>query len=301
MKKINYQNLLTEKSNPSSQGIDRLTIEEAVALMNREDQSIPSAIRKESKNLSKAIRLTVESLKMGGKILFIGAGTSGRLGVLESAELPPTFSTPPSLAQAIMAGGRKSVFKSKEGAEDNAEKARAEIKKRARKGDIVVGIAASGVTPFAQAGLEEAKKLGAKTIFVTCNLAHISKKCADVVIAPQVGPEIITGSTRLKSGTATKMVLNMLTTLSMVQLGKVYGNRMVDLLPRSHKLRERGIRLVQEFSQVSRPAAEKAFKEARGKVKTAIVMLKLNLDYARAENLLKSCRGFLRVALNSAQ
>ncbi|OGR85566.1 MAG: N-acetylmuramic acid 6-phosphate etherase [Elusimicrobia bacterium RIFCSPLOWO2_01_FULL_54_10] len=301
MKKIKYQNLLTEKSNPSSQGIDRLSIEEAVDLMNREDAGIAPAIRKESKNISKGIRLIVESLKSGGKIIFIGAGASGRLGVLESAELPPTFSTPPVLAQAIMAGGKRSVFKSKEGAEDDSTKARTEIRKRARRGDTVIGIAASGVTPFAQAGMTEAKRLGAKTIFVTCNLVHISKNCADVVIAPQVGPEIITGSTRLKSGTATKMVLNMLTTLSMVQMGKVYGNRMVDLAPRSHKLRERGIRLVQEFTGLSRPGAEKAFKDAKGEVKTAIVMRKMNLKFEQAKTLLKSSQGFLRLALNSSK
>jgi N-acetylmuramic acid 6-phosphate etherase len=218
---------------------------------------------------------------------------------LEAAELPPTFNTSQAMAQALMAGGKKAVFRSQEGAEDDGSKAQAQIRKKAKKGDVVIGIAASGVTPFAQAAMAEGKRLGAKTIFVTCNMLNPEKKNADVVIAPNVGPEIITGSTRLKSGTATKLVLNMLTTISMVQIGKVYGNRMVDLQPRSKKLVERGISMIEEFTGLSRPQAEKAFKASGRHVKTAIVMVKKNLSLKDAQALIKQKHGYLREALNS--
>ncbi len=299
MKKIKYQNLPTEKPNPATSGIDRLTIEETIALMNREDAKIAEAVRQESGNIAKGVRLMTDSLKDGGHIFFIGAGTSGRLGVLESAELPPTFNTPPAMAQAVMAGGNKAVFRSQEGAEDNAERARSEVRKKAKRGDVVIGIAASGVTPFAQAGMAEARRLGAKTIFVTCNKINSLNMHADVVIAPAVGPEIITGSTRLKSGTATKMVLNMLTTISMVQIGKVYGNKMVDLQAKSLKLEERGIRLVREFTGLSRNQAADMFKNAGGNVKTAIIMARKRVGLNDANKILKSSQGFLRQALNA--
>ena len=294
---LDFSRLPTEKPNPRSLAIDSLTIEETIRLMNEEDGLLSQAVRKESPGIAQAVRCIVQSFKSGGRIFFVGAGTSGRLGVLESAELPPTFGTPPALAQAIMAGGKKAVFRSQEGAEDDAEKARAEIRRKVRRGDVVVGIAASGVTPFAQSAMETAKHLGAKTIFVTCNMVNPQTKYADIMIAPHVGPEIITGSTRLKAGTATKMVLNMLTTISMVQIGKVFGNRMVDLEPRSRKLRERGIRLVQELTGLPRPKAERAFRKARGQAKTAIVMARKNLSFSEAKKWLEACQGFLRSAL----
>ena len=294
--KIDYRNLPTEKQNPSSKNLDRLSISRIVRIMNREDQKVPAAVGRESKNIAEAAGLMVRSLKSGGRIFFAGAGTSGRLGVLESAEMPPTFNTPPGLAQAIMAGGRKAVFRSREGAEDDGPGAKREVAKRVRRGDILIGIAASGVTPFVREALKEARKRRAKTVLVTCNMKTAAPD-ADVVIAPNAGPEIIAGSTRLKSATAAKMVLNMLTASSMVHLGKVYGNWMVDLQPKSKKLRERGLRLLQDIAGLSRRRAETFFKKADGNVKTAIVMAKKGLDRNRARRLLNRFGGFIGPAL----
>src|SRR5499426_3089826 len=192
--------------------------------------------------MATAVKLIVAALQKGGRLFFVGAGTSGRLGVLEAAECPPTFGTPPRLVQAIMAGGRAAVFRSREGAEDDEGAARRAVRSRVRRHDVVVGITASGRTPFALAALVAARRLGARTVLVACHGGGARVE-ADVVIAPWAGPEVVAGSTRLKAGTATKLVLNMLTTASMVRLGKVYGNRMVDLQPRSRKLRTRARRL----------------------------------------------------------
>lgn len=295
---IHYRKLPTEQKNPASKALDSLTVEQAVQLMYREDRKIPDDVHREKIKIVAAIKMIVRSLKTGGRIFFVGAGTSGRLGVLESAELPPTFSTPPQLAQAVMAGGKKAVFRSQEGAEDDAQAAKNEIHRRVRKNDTVIGIAASGVTPFVRSALNQSKKMGAATIFVTCN-SRSPIRIADIVIAPRVGPEIIAGSTRLKSATATKMILNMLTTLSMVRMGKVYGNRMADLQPKSKKLRERGIGLIQELAGLSRSKAENFFQSAQGSVKTAIVMAKKNLNFVEASKLLKHHQGFLGPILKS--
>lgn len=294
MKSIHFKNLPTEKENPSSRFLDSLSIEEIVLLINREDRKIPDAVKKEKKRIVMTIKLIVRSLRSGGRIFFVGAGTSGRLGVMESAELPPTFNSSPQLVQAIMAGGKRAVFRSQEGAEDNEIQVKNEIKNRVRAGDVIIGIAASGVTPFVQSALTQAKKMSAKTILVTCNLRSPVGKIVDVLIAPKVGPEIIAGSTRLKSATATKMILNMLTTISMVQLGKVYGNRMVDLQPKSQKLRERGIGLVCKIAQVSRKEAIETLHKAHWKVKIAILMAKKNLSYQEAVRRLSQHKGFLR-------
>jgi len=291
--KVLYHKLPTEKSNPKSKFLDSLTREEIFSLMNQENLKIPKAIANQKEKIIKAIDLVVASLKNGGRIFFIGAGTSGRLGVLESAELPPTFDTPPTLAQAWMAGGKKSVFRSEEGAEDEELKIKSLILRKVTKKDVVIGIAASGITPFVLSALEQAKKIKTNTILVTCNQHQSLAKIAQVVIALGVGPEIIAGSTRLKSGTATKMVLNMLTTISMVRLGKVYGNRMVDLQAKSKKLKERGIRLVQEITGLNRPKALAALAKAHWNVKTAIVMVKKNLSYDAAKTELKNSQGFL--------
>lgn len=299
MKPLDFKQLPTEQQNPASKFLDTLAIGEIIDLMNREDRKIPDALRKEKKHIQASIELIVERLKSGGRIFFVGAGTSGRLGVMESAELPPTFNTPPPMAQAMMAGGRQAVFRSQEGAEDNAHRAKIEIKKRVRKGDVVVGIAASGVTPFVQSALTQAKKVGATTILVTCNAQPPVRRKADIAIAPQVGAEIIAGSTRLKSATATKMILNMLTTASMIQLGKVFGNRMVDLQPKSRKLRERGLRLIQEMTGASRKEAQRFFRASPARVKTAILMARKKISYLKAQAALKKSHGFLRSALKS--
>jgi len=290
---VDFKDLPTEKINASSKRLDKLTAGEIVGLMNSENEILPKALWREIKNITKAVQVIINSLRSGGRIFFAGAGTSGRLGVLESAELPPTFNSDPALAQAIMAGGRSAVFRSKEGAEDNASEARRIIKKCVKKGDVVIGIAASGVTPFTQGALSQGKIQKARTILVTCNPQKTIRGKAEIVIAPSVGPEIISGSTRLKSGTATKMILNMLTTASMVGLGKVYGNLMVDLQPKSRKLRERGIRLVRQIAGVPRARAVKLLNDSRWSVKTAALMAKKNVSRREALKILKQHDGFL--------
>ncbi len=242
--------------------------------------------------MERGVKLIVASLKKGGRLFFIGAGTSGRLGILEAAECPPTFNTPPALIQAFMAGGKSSVFRSKEGAEDRGSDAQQIIRRHVRAGDVVVGIAASGVTAFVREGLQTAKARGASTILVTCH-SGVPKNAAQVVIALKTGPEVISGSTRLKAGTATKLVLNSLTVASMVQMGKVYGNRMVDLQPRSRKLVARGTNLIATLGRVSTKDATRLFKNSGGHAKTAIVMARRKVNRNEALRLLKAADGHL--------
>ncbi|HXX93218.1 MAG TPA: N-acetylmuramic acid 6-phosphate etherase, partial [Planctomycetota bacterium] len=232
-----FGRLQTERPNPRTARIDRLPVDRIVRLIGREDEAVARAVGRAHGEIARGVALLVDRLKRGGRMFFVGAGTSGRLGVLEAAELPPTFGTPPELAQAIMAGGPGCVWASKEGAEDDgADGARQLRRRRVGSRDAVIGIAASGVTPFVHGALAEARRRGAGRILVTCNRRGVSPGAADVVIASPVGPEVIAGSTRLKAGTATKMVLNTLTVAAMIRLGKVYGNLMVDLQTRSAKL-----------------------------------------------------------------
>jgi N-acetylmuramic acid 6-phosphate etherase len=217
--------------------------------------------------------------------------------VIEAAECPPTFNTPRNLVQAVMAGGRQALFQSQEGAEDNISKARHEVRKKIRKGDVVVGISASGVTPFVRGALKEAKRCGARTILVACNLRSPLRSVADILIAPQTGAEIISGSTRLKAGTATKLILNRLTVASMVQLGKVYKNWMVDLQPRSRKLEARALHIMKRVTGVSNQKARLLLKKAKGEVKIAILISKKNFSYREACRALNESSGFLRKAL----
>jgi len=241
--RIRYDRLPTERADPGSRQLDRLSAVEIARLMNRADRRAVRAVGRAATALGRAVDLIVRALSRRGRLIFVGAGTSGRLGVLEAAECPPTFDTPPSLVQAVIAGGRRSVFRAAEGAEDDGPEGARQIRRRVRPGDVVVGIAASGVTPFVRAALREARRRRAATALVTCN-PQVPASAARVVIALAVGPEVLTGSTRLKAGTATKLALNTLTTASFARLGKVYGNRMVDLRPRSAKLRARALRLV---------------------------------------------------------
>ncbi len=295
---MDYSKLPTEKQNPKSVSLDTLPIEKILSLMNLEDESVPRAVQKASPQIARGVRLIVSCLRKKGRLFFVGAGTSGRLGVIEAAECPPTFNTSPEQIQALMAGGKSSVFRSKEGAEDREKEARREISKRARKNDVVVGISASGVTPFVRGALQAAKKRGASTILVACNLASPFGSQVNVLIAPKTGPEVIAGSTRLKAGTATKLILNQLTVASMVQSGKVYQNWMVDLQPKSKKLKARGVRILKELSGTSENKARRFFSQAKGNVKLAILMAKKNLTYSQAKNVLKKTDGFLRKALN---
>jgi N-acetylmuramic acid 6-phosphate etherase len=243
-----------------------------------------------------AVELVARALSRGGRLVFVGAGTSGRLGVIEAAECPPTFGTPPALVQAVIAGGRRAVFRSAEGAEDDAAEGARQIRRRTRAGDVVVGIAASGVTPFVRAALAEARRRKAQTVLVTCN-PTVPSRAARVVITLAVGPEVLAGSTRLKAGTATKLTLNTLTTAAFARLGKVYGNRMVDLRPRSAKLRARALALVRELGGVGEREAARLLRAAAGSAKLAIAMARLGLPAREASRRLRAAAGSLRRAL----
>jgi N-acetylmuramic acid 6-phosphate etherase len=298
--KRDFGRLLTERRNPRTARIDSLPVPEIVDLIRREDATIVRAVGAARREIARAVKLLADRLGRGGRMFFVGAGTSGRLGVLEAAELPPTFGTPRDLAQAIMAGGPECVWASKEGAEDDAADGSYQLQlRRVRAGDVVIGIAASGVTPFVHGALAEARKRRAARILVTCNRRGIPRDSADVVIAAEVGPEVITGSTRLRSGTATKMILNTLTVAAMIRLGKVYGNLMVDLQARSDKLVARAKRIVSLLGGVDEKVSARALKAAGGRTKVAIVMLRRRIGREPAERLLSDHGGMLRGALES--
>lgn len=287
---------LTEKINSRTRNIDELSTSEIVDLIFNEDKEVINAVSKEKDKISKAIELVYKSLINNGRLFFVGAGTSGRLGVLEAAECPPTFGTDPEMIQAIIAGGKDAVYNSIEGAEDsNVDSADALKKKELSSKDIVIGIAASSSTPFVISAINYAKSISASSVLVTCSPVE---SAADVKIVLLVGPEVIVGSTRLKSGTATKMVLNMITTTSMVKLGKTFGNLMVDVQPKSSKLRDRAIRIVSEIAEVDNLEAEKLLKNSNWNVKAAIVMKLKNLSVKDAEKLLEQNKGFLKKALS---
>jgi N-acetylmuramic acid 6-phosphate etherase len=297
MSKISYGKLSTEQVNPRTRNIDQISIKKAIELMHREDASVAQVVHREKKHIAQAVRLITASLRQGGRLFFAGAGTSGRLGVIEAAECPPTFNTPPSLVQAVMAGGKDAVFQSKEGAEDDHAEGYRIFKRKLKSQDVVVGIAASGVTPFVYGALEAAQKIGASTILVSCNKKLPQKVPAKCIIAAVTGSEVISGSTRLKAGTATKLILNQLTVLSMVQLGKVYQNWMVDLQPKSRKLEARALRLVCHLGGLPEKRAQKILKAAGGHAKTAIFMARTGCDAKTAQKKLKKADGFLAKAL----
>jgi N-acetylmuramic acid 6-phosphate etherase len=290
-----YGRLATERVNPASRDLDRLSALEIARLMNREDRNAVAAVTRALPAVAAAVERIVAALRAGGRLFFVGAGTSGRLGVLEAAECPPTFGTPPSLVQAVMAGGRASVFRSREGAEDDGGAAARVVTARVRPGDVVVGVSASGVTPFVGSALAAARRRRAGTILVSC--APVRGATADVTIALAPGPEVLAGSTRLKAGTVTKLVLNMLTTASMTRLGRVYGNRMIDVQPRSRKLRARARRLVTELADAGPARAERLLREAGGSVRLAIVMGRTGLGRGPASRALRDAAGSLRQAL----
>jgi len=297
MIKINFEKLPTEQTNSRSRDIDRLPVGKILEIISREDQTVPEAVGEVKAKIAQGTALIVSSLKKGGRLFFAGAGTSGRLGVIEAAECPPTFNTPPWLVQAVIAGGPKAVFHSQEGAEDRKSEALKIFQKKLKKNDLLVGIAASGVTPFVAGALQAAKKTGARTILIACNAASPMKSSVDCLISPKIGPEIITGSTRLKAGTATKLVLNMLTVSSMIRMGKVYQNWMVDLQPKSKKLKDRAIRIIRRLAGISEKEAKKYFLKARKNAKTAILMAKKGFNYRQAKERLLKTNGFLRDAL----
>ncbi len=288
--------LLTEKINPKTTELDRCSPLEVVELILQEDRGIVDAVEKEKDNISYAVEIVVKRIKQGGRLFFLGAGTSGRLGVLEAAECPPTFGTDPDLILAFIAGGKGAVWQSVEGAEDSRTESRDCLANAGlTKDDVVIGIAASASTPFVESGLEYAKSTGSGTVLVTCN--PVESKMADVTIKLLVGPEVVVGSTRMKAGTVTKMVLNMITTASMVQLGKTYGNLMVDVQPKSAKLRDRAKRIVMHIADVSEDEAAHLLEQSDWDVKAAIVMKKKGLSLDDSKKLLENHSWFLREAL----
>src|SRR5919204_1568627 len=264
----------TEQRNRKTERIDVATSLEIVDLMNVEDAGVAAVVHHERERIAKAIDLVVEAFRREGRLVYVGAGTSGRLGVLEATECPPTFGTPPAMVVGVVAGGYGALVKAVEGAEDDVNAGAAAMDMAAiTDRDLVVGIAASGTTPYVRAALGRAQTIGAKTVLVTCSTPpKVLAETCDVVINPIVGPEVLTGSTRLKAGTATKLVLNTLTTGAMIRLGKAYGNLMVDLMAWSAKLVDRGERIVMECCDVDRATARAAIERAGGKVKLAIVM-----------------------------
>lgn len=291
--------LTTEKCNRRSRAIDRKTTLEIVDIINAEDRVVASAVAKERKRIAAAVDMIVESFREGGRLFYVGAGTSGRLGVLDASECPPTFGTPPRMVQGIIAGGRRALVRAIEGAEDHADEGVAAVeKRRVRAADVVAGVATCGVTPFVHGAMRRAKEMGARTIFITCAPEAVRHIKADVVIAAVVGPEVITGSTRMKAGTATKLILNTLTTAAMIRIGKVYGNLMVDLRARSDKLRDRAERIVMAVTGLSRLRARRLLGEAHGMVKPAIVMHFRKATFEQAQRLLESCGGIMREAID---
>ncbi len=288
--------LSTEASNPSSEGLDTLSSEEVVSLLLEEDQRGLAIARRSQEGIARAASWVAETLDAGGGVLFAGAGTSGRLGILEAAECPPTFGTDPEQIRAVIAGGPEAVFEAREGAEDIAEDG-ARAAEELGAGDLLVAVSASSATPFVLGALASARDHGARTILVTCTPPGEISAVADLVLALDTGPEVLTGSTRLKAASATKAVLNAITTAAMVRLGKVYGNLMVDLRPGSAKLRDRALRIVEAAGAVSREEAERLYEIADGEVKTAIVMALCELGVEPSREKLRAAGGHVRKAL----
>ena len=293
-----WQSLPTEAINPATLGIDKLPAADIVELMLNEDRKMLAAVQREKDRIALGADIIAASLRQGGRIVFVGAGTSGRLGVLESAEMPPTFGTDPTLVQAVIAGGRGATFRAKEGIEDNYEEgARAVTRLRPSRKDAVIGVSASGMTPFVRGALTRARKAGSKVMFITCDPRSELQTFVDLTIALAVGPEIIAGSTRLKAGTATKMVLNMLTTTAMIRIGKTYGNLMVDVRTGSEKLKDRARRIVNIVTGLEYDDADRLLARARWNVKAAVVMQKAGLTYPKALSRLRRANGLVREAL----
>jgi N-acetylmuramic acid 6-phosphate etherase len=292
---------LTEQRNPRSSEVDGLSSLELFDLINAEDRTVAEAVGTQRLAIARAIELVVDAFGGGGRLIYVGAGTSGRLGVLDAAEMPPTFGTDPAMVQGIIAGGPEALVRSQEGAEDRPEDGAAEIDRLAAgPNDFVMGIAASGTTPFVHGALARARERGATTGFLLCTPQGPELlETHDVVIAPLVGPEVVTGSTRMKAGTATKMVLNSITTGAMIMTGKVYGNFMVDLQVTCQKLQDRGERILMTILDVDRSRATELVKAANGRVKIALVMGSRGANAVEAERLLEEAGGVLAQVIGS--
>ena len=293
-----WQSLPTEKINPATLAIDKTPVGDIIDIVVNEDRKVVAAVQKEKEKIAHGVEIITQALRKGGRVVFVGAGTSGRLGVVEAAEMPTTFGTPPRVVQAIMAGGQDAVFQAKEGVEDNYEEGGRSIARlRLSNRDVVVGVSASGITPFVRGALTRARKVGAKIIFVTCWPGSELGTFVDLLIAPAVGPEIIAGSTRLKAGTATKMVLNMLTTIAMIKWGKTYGNLMVDVHTGSEKLKDRAKRILGVVTGLDPFEAEALLKRAKWNVKAAIVMQKAGLSLPQSLKRLRKADNSIRDAI----
>jgi len=293
-----WESLPTEAINPVSLAVDKAPVGDIIDMVVNEDRKVINAVHKERERIAHGIEIVAQALRKGGRIIFIGAGTSGRLGVVEAAEMPPTFGTAHEIVQAIMAGGQEAVFRAKEGVEDNYEEgARSIGRLRLGRKDVVIGVSASGMTPFVRGGLTRARKTGAKIVFVTCWPGSELQTFVDVQIAPSVGPELIAGSTRLKAGTATKMVLNMLTTIAMIKVGKTYGNLMVDVRTGSEKLKDRARRIIGIVTGLDYMEADALLRRAKWNVKAAIVMQKGDVTLPQALRRLKKSEDSVREAI----
>jgi N-acetylmuramic acid 6-phosphate etherase len=293
-----WQSLPTEAINPATLAIDKLPASGIVDLMIAEDRKMLAAVQRERDRIALGADIIAKALRSNGRVVFVGAGTSGRLGVLESAEMPPTFGTDAEMVQAIMAGGKGAILKAKEGAEDNYEEGARQVSRlQPTKRDVVIGVSASGMTSFVRGALTMSRQAGARIIFVTCDPRTELQTFVDLTIAPAVGPEIIAGSTRLKAGTATKLVLNMLTTAAMILTGKTYGNLMVDVQTNSDKLRDRARRILQMVTGLEGDEIDKLLKKANWNVKVAIVMQKTGLPHSKAVARLRKAKDQIRDAI----
>ena len=290
--------LLTEALNPHSEGLDRLSALQIVELMNAEDAIVVDAVRAEAASIARAIDEIADRFRRGGRLIYVGAGTSGRLGVLDASECPPTFNSPPSMVVGLIAGGPTALTRAVEGAEDDRDRGREEVRSiGVGPIDLVVGIATSGRTPYVLGAVEEARALGAFTVGLACNRPSLLGDLVDLEIAPRVGPEVLAGSTRLKAGTATKMVLNMMTTGAMVRIGKTMGNRMVDLQPTNEKLRLRTRRILRELAGISDDRAADLLARCSGNLKQALVVVLGSVQPDHAARLLKRHDGQVRAAI----
>lgn len=295
---IQLEHLSTEQQNSRTLDLDSMSIYDALLAMNDEDAKVAEAIRPELPQIEKTIKMVIQALQNGGRLLYVGAGTSGRLGLLDAVECPPTFGTPPDKVVGLLAGGVNAFVKAVEGAEDNTAMGVEDLKQIGLSSrDAVIGIAASGRTPYVIAALEYASSIGCSTAAIACTPSSLIGKVADIAIEVVVGPEVLTGSTRLKAGTAQKMVLNMISTLSMVGIGKVYQNWMVDVQMTNQKLRIRAENIIMQTTGVDRETASQALHEANGSVKLAIVMLVMDADAVEASKRLDAVGGHIRKAI----
>lgn len=285
---MNLSRLPTEQTNPASTAIDAQPVERILGIINDQDATVAAAVRREIPNIARAVEAIVAALESRGRLFFVGTGTSGRLGCLDASECPPTFNTLPRMIQGVIAGGRRALTHATEASEDSAALGRRDMKKRRlKRRDVVVGITASGRTPYTIGALDYARRLGASTMAVTCNPDSAVSRVAAITIAAVTGPEVIAGSTRMKAGTAQKMVLNMLTTAAMIRMGHVYGNTMVNVHMKNAKLRERGLRILEKALDISRAQAQRVLRNSGKNLKVAILMHRTGLNRKQAAALLK--------------